>query len=542
MAPTSHSLKHRLALLVATGVGVFTLHAGYLIWRGARIAQKWMDVDGESALRHYFSQHDYLLSLSYGVVAAFTTYSIIRARERAKAGAAGVAGGFTLASLLAVGGCWLIGCCGSPLLPVYLSLFGASFVGFTKPLVFALTLSSIGLSLWWMNRKSRRDDCACGHGRCETETKHGQAVQEIHAELAEGMNLPKCQVCGCMKETLQQLGDVLPSLKTEATAGLTQDMAKWQQQMKPIKYACLGCEHCYPAVAMNVLHKQFPETETIASLSCEFEVRPNTWPPVPGEYFDLCKGDSCPVAVSTLASVELADMLAQRRPGVLCIVGKTETENIGIDKLIKNTITNRTIRYLVVAGRDPKGHDSGKTLLALASNGVDDSMRVIGSSGRRPILRNVTRDEVETFRRQVEVVDMIGCDDVDLVINRIKDLSAAGPSSCDCSGKTEPVISPAAVSSVPVIHAQPPARVEMDKAGYFVIIPRADKGDIVVEHYSYDNRMLRTVEGRDARSIYATIIQNGWVTQLSHAAYLGKELTRAELSLRHGLKFVQDGA
>src|SRR5581483_2841989 len=100
---------------------------------------------------------------------------------------------------------------------------------------------------------------------------------------------------------------------------------------------------------------------------------------------------------------------------------------------------------------------------------------------------------------------------------------AAGPSSCDCSGKTEPVISPAAVSSVPVIHAQPPARVEMDKAGYFVIIPRADKGDIVVEHYSYDNRMLRTVEGRDARSIYATIIQNGWVTQRSEERRVGKE-------------------
>lgn len=82
----------------------------------------------------------------------------------------------------------------------------------------------------------------------------------------------------------------------------------------------------------------------------------------------------------------------------------------------------------------------------------------------------------------------------------------------------------------------------MDKAGYFVIIPRADKGDIVVEHYSYDNKMLRIIEGRDARSICATIIQNGWVSQLGHAAYLGKELTRAEFSLKHGIKFVQDGA
>ncbi len=530
-----------MVMLLLAATTVFALHAGFLIWRAERIARQWIDIGGDSPFRHYILQRDYLLSLSYAVVAAFTLHSWMRARAKAKSGAAGVAGGFTLASLLALGGCWLIGCCGSPLLPVYLSLFGSSLAGFTKPLVFTLALSSVGFSWWWMNRKSRRD-CGCDHSRCETKPNEQESIGELHAELAEGMNLPKCQQCGCMKETLEQLGTALPSLNTGSVGALANDLGKWQQQMKPIKYACLGCAHCYPAVAMNVLHKEFPETEKIASLSCEFEVRPNTWPPVPGEYFEWCEGDSCPVAVSTLASSELADTLAQRRPRQLCIVGKTETENIGIDKLIKNTITNRTIRYLVVAGRDPKGHDSGKTLLALASNGVDDSMRVIGSSGRRPVLRNVTRDEVEAFRRQVEVVDMIGCDDIDLVINRIKDLPVAKPSPCGCSGEAEPVILPAAISKALIVHAQQPTRVEMDKAGYFVIIPRAEKGDIVVEHYSYDNKMLRTIEGRDARSIYSTIVQNGWVSQLSHAAYLGKELTRAELSLKHGFKFVQDGA
>jgi tetrahydromethanopterin S-methyltransferase subunit A len=534
-------MKRKIVMLLLAATTVFALHAGFLIWRAERIARQWIDIVGESPFRHYISQHDYLLSLSYALVAAFTLYSLMRARERVKSGAAGVAGGFTLASLLALGGCWLIGCCGSPLLPVYLSLFGSSFAGFTKPLVFTLTLSSVGFSWWWMNRKSRRD-CGCDDSPCETKPNDHESIREMHAELAEGMNLPKCQQCGCMKETLEQLGTALPSVKTASVGALANELGKWQQQMKPIKYACLGCAHCYPAVAMNVLHKEFPETEKIASLSCEFEVRPNTWPPVPGEYFDLCEGDSCPVAVSTLASSELADTLAERRPRELCIVGKTETENIGIDKLIKNTITNRTIRYLVVAGDDPKGHDSGKTLLALASNGVDDSMRVIGSSGRRPILRNVTRDEVATFRRQVEVVDMIGCNDVERVINRIKDLPLAKLSSCGCSDEGEPVIPTTGVSNAPIIHAEPPKRVEMDKAGYFVISPRAEKGDIVVEHYSYDNKMLRTIEGRDARSLYSTIVQNGWVSQLSHAAYLGKELTRAELSLKHGFKFVQDGA
>jgi tetrahydromethanopterin S-methyltransferase subunit A len=82
----------------------------------------------------------------------------------------------------------------------------------------------------------------------------------------------------------------------------------------------------------------------------------------------------------------------------------------------------------------------------------------------------------------------------------------------------------------------------MDKAGYFVIIPQPEKRVIIVEHYSYDNKLLRIIEGKDARSIYHTIIENGWVTELSHAAYLGKELAKAELSLKLGFKYVQDAA
>ena len=82
----------------------------------------------------------------------------------------------------------------------------------------------------------------------------------------------------------------------------------------------------------------------------------------------------------------------------------------------------------------------------------------------------------------------------------------------------------------------------MDKAGYFVIVPLTDKGVVNVEHYAYDNSLLRVIEGATARAIYFTIINSGWVTELSHAAYLGKELAKAELSLQNGFKYIQDGA
>jgi len=82
----------------------------------------------------------------------------------------------------------------------------------------------------------------------------------------------------------------------------------------------------------------------------------------------------------------------------------------------------------------------------------------------------------------------------------------------------------------------------LDPAGYFVIVPRADLGIISVEHYAYDNTLLRNIQGANARALYQTIITNGWVSELSHAAYIGKELARAELALTQGLPYVQDGA
>ncbi len=93
-----------------------------------------------------------------------------------------------------------------------------------------------------------------------------------------------------------------------------------------------------------------------------------------------------------------------------------------------------------------------------------------------------------------------------------------------------------------VVASEPSEPVVLDKAGYFVILPSAERNVIVVEHYAYDNTLLRTIEGAGARALYKTIVANGWVSELSHAAYLGKELARAEMSIQHGIKYVQDGA
>ncbi|MCQ2377452.1 MAG: DUF4346 domain-containing protein, partial [Methanocorpusculum sp.] len=49
------------------------------------------------------------------------------------------------------------------------------------------------------------------------------------------------------------------------------------------------------------------------------------------------------------------------------------------------------------------------------------------------------------------------------------------------------------------------------------------------------------IRGETAEEVFASILAEGGVSLLDHAAYLGKELYKAELSLRFGRSFEQDG-
>lgn len=369
------------------------------------------------------------------------------------------------------------------------------------------------------------------------------------------MKLSRCRKCGCMRGTLENLKASLPLLKLKDASELLKHVNDWSSQLEPQAYPCFGCKYCIPPEAMTMLTAKYPLLASATLSSCEIKVSNNSWPQVEGEYTVVDK--SAPVAVSTLSSVKLEEKLAKLRPSGLCIVGKTETENIGIDKIIKNVVSNPAITYMILAGKDTEGHKSGKTLLALWENGVDRDMRVIGSEGRRPILKNVSTDDVDKFRKQIRIEDMIGCEDTRLLAKKIRELSekaAVQPavSSCGCSSSccdTTTIAMPSVMiakpsAAIPTVKSKKfsKASIKLDKAGYFVILPQKSRANILVEHYSYDNKLIRKIEGKNSRDIYLTIVSNNWVTELGHAAYLGKELSRAELSLKKGYKFVQDGA
>ena len=375
---------------------------------------------------------------------------------------------------------------------------------------------------------------------------------KVHAEILRGMKLTRCRKCGCMRGTLDNLKASLPLLKMKDAEELLKSVNEWSEQLMPQEYPCFGCKYCIPPEAMTMLTKKYPSLASSTLSSCEMKVTSNSWPPVEGEYTVL--DTSAPVAVSTLGSTRLEEKLAKSGTAGLCIVGKTETENIGIDKIVKNVVANPAIRVLVLAGKDTPGHKSGRTIHALWKNGVDRNRRVIGSDGRRPILKNVTVSEIKKFRQQITIEDMMGCENTRTIKRAIKDLAAQFPalpdSGCGCHGdcSDQPAVAPISVTmpspAISKVKAKKFSKsaIKLDKAGYFVILPSKKTSSLLVEHYSYDNRLLRKIEGKNGRDIYLTIIENNWVSDLGHAAYLGKELARAELSIKKGLKFVQDGA
>jgi tetrahydromethanopterin S-methyltransferase subunit A len=143
------------------------------------------------------------------------------------------------------------------------------------------------------------------------------------------------------------------------------------------------------------------------------KVEPATdYPPEEGCY--LRGNDYSPVAVVVILrwmrEQTPADIENLVRVGVesgAALAGTLQTENIGIEKIICNVVSNPNIRYLVVCGPESPGHLVGDTLLALAKNGIDDRKRIVGTDAPTPFLFNVQPEFVKRFRDQITVIDLI---------------------------------------------------------------------------------------------------------------------------------------
>ncbi len=263
------------------------------------------------------------------------------------------------------------------------------------------------------------------------------------------------------------------------------------------------------------------------------------WPVETGRY-EVFDAKSC-VAVCTLSNVDIT------LPKNIAIGGKCVIENIGIEKIVKNIIANPNIRFLLMCGLEPKGHFVGQAFLSLKQNGIDGEKRIIGARGAMPFLKNLSHEQVECFRKQVEIVDMIESENAGAIAKRVDELIIKDPGAFEeANGKDT-----SHDDSIKTIEASYDAAKEatadnsLDDSFFGISIDKSRK-QIVVEHYIRSGRgfsggvLKHSIAGNSAEEIAGTIVKLGLVKGLYHATYLGKELEKAEIALRLGKDYEQE--
>jgi tetrahydromethanopterin S-methyltransferase subunit A len=362
-----------------------------------------------------------------------------------------------------------------------------------------------------------------------TAEKHASGLHVIQEQIEAAMGAPKCHRCGCLHATVQALSS------TSAGQGeLVSVLRAAKEVFVPKEYDCLGCPVCYPAIAANAFAEAYPDAGAQLDL-CPTE-KPESrsgWPPLPGDYHVIRYHAS--VAVCTLNSTALAEQLRDNAPAGLSVVGTLQTENLGIERVIRNLLANPNVRFVVICGEDTRqriGHLPGQSLVSLFRNGIDENGRIIGAHGKRPLLKNITVEEIHRFKEQMTLVDLIGEVRADVISKHIRDCAAHDPGP----------IATASHIAVNPIQAEEPTRLVLDPAGYFVVYPDPSRYCLMLEHYTNAGVLDCLFDGGSASALYTAAIARNLVSRLDHAAYLGRELARAEHSLQTGGPYVQDRA
>jgi len=139
-----------------------------------------------------------------------------------------------------------------------------------------------------------------------------------------------------------------------------------------------------------------------------------------GEFTD-CSPDGCVAVV--LLNIEYTP------PDKVAIYGSLRTENIGIEKIVANVISNPHIRYIIICGDEIRGHRSGSSLIALNKNGIDKQHKIIDAPGAIPYIENIDEEAIKRFRSQIQILNLIGVKDKKTIDKTIDDCIAKKPVS-----------------------------------------------------------------------------------------------------------------
>jgi tetrahydromethanopterin S-methyltransferase subunit A len=258
----------------------------------------------------------------------------------------------------------------------------------------------------------------------------------------------------------------------------------------------------------------------------------DSWPFVAGRYRVV--DPTAPVVVVLADADGLGEDVAALAAGGLCMVAATCRNAGDAAKLLKNVATNLSISYLLFAGEKGQSRPLEALLALLSGREPEGDDEAADFSELQAKLGPI---DVGALRKQVKPVDMLGCGEVDRILARIGELAAE--SARPNTGFRAPDREESAGVERVIAATNLAYELQVDKLGGYVI--RLGDAKIIVEHYNSKRELLRIIEGKTARDLCITLIRNGWISKLDHAAYLGRELTLAESALASGLPYVQDG-
>ena len=258
--------------------------------------------------------------------------------------------------------------------------------------------------------------------------------------------------------------------------------------------------------------------------------RAEKWPFIAGPYYVL--DDTAPVIVVMPDNEELAGTLAALSVRGLCMISSNCQSASDVEKLIRNVEANLAVHCIVLVGGV-----EGKDYPALeALSAIFDDDESISEKARR--IAHGARGKLKAFdfaalKKRVNVVNMLDCVDLDRIVAGVIKHGTEGHrpdagfvvQGHDTTLGVQRVIAPTSISH----------DYQHDKAGKYII--GTDKDSIVVEHYNSKGELLRLIQGKSARDICIMLIRNGWVSRLDHAAYLGRELTLAEIAVQQGVAY-----
>ena len=145
------------------------------------------------------------------------------------------------------------------------------------------------------------------------------------------------------------------------------------------------------------------------------------WPKIQGDYH-AGDANSC-VVVVTMGS-HLDEQGICDAGAAMC--GSCKTENLGLEKIVANVISNPNIRFMITCGTEVKGHLSGQCLKALHAGGVEGG-KIVGATGAIPFIENLNDAAIKRFQEQVELIDIMETEDLGAIKAKIQECVSKDP-------------------------------------------------------------------------------------------------------------------